>query len=288
LLERNYKYIDQLYEKYKAEIGKMRDYYGLDEIIHNAEYAQGWFRDWKKMELFSKEQFLEKNKLSPDFAMIWSDLGVTDSLELRNWGLAIQYDVNDDASVKNAGKDQLSSLINSIISDPEQGIHLITLFNPSNKDERAMPISLVSNQFICQKMTYEERVSWFFGNYYETGMEYEILLETLKNEDLDKFKWYDDFIAIPKYNLSSYANYVSISSEKQFETYALFNLIFLKTISKLLGMVPCACSIFSPKAKMAKKSKQKEELTIEIKIDNSKGMNISNENIIIKKSNARK
>jgi hypothetical protein len=50
-----------------------------------------------------------------------------------------------------------------------------------------------------KKLTYEERVQWFVNNFYETGMEYEIMLYNLKDEDLDNFKWYDDIIKIPKY-----------------------------------------------------------------------------------------
>lgn len=48
-------------------------------------------------------------------------------------------------------------------------------------------------------LSYEERVRWFFNNYYETGMEYRILLDTMRNEDLDNFLWYNDIIQIPKY-----------------------------------------------------------------------------------------
>ena len=48
-------------------------------------------------------------------------------------------------------------------------------------------------------LTYKERVRWFFNNYYETGMEYLILLDSLKDDDLDNFEWYDDIINIPKY-----------------------------------------------------------------------------------------
>jgi len=50
-----------------------------------------------------------------------------------------------------------------------------------------------------EKLTYEERIAWFIQNFYETGMEYEILLKSMKNENLDNLKWYDDFIKIPKY-----------------------------------------------------------------------------------------
>lgn len=50
-----------------------------------------------------------------------------------------------------------------------------------------------------EELTYEQRIQWFIDNFYETGMEYEILLHTMKDVDLDNFKWYDEFISIPKY-----------------------------------------------------------------------------------------
>ena len=53
------------------------------------------------------------------------------------------------------------------------------------------------------ELTYEERVKWFITNYYETGMEYEILLETMKDKDLNNLKWYNDVISIPKYKVKT-------------------------------------------------------------------------------------
>jgi hypothetical protein len=53
------------------------------------------------------------------------------------------------------------------------------------------------------ELTYEERIAWFVENYYESGMEYQSLLVTMKEEDLDNFKWYDDFISIPKHKVES-------------------------------------------------------------------------------------
>ena len=50
-----------------------------------------------------------------------------------------------------------------------------------------------------KKLTYKERIDWFVANFYETGMEYGIVYDSFKDKDLDKIKWYDDFIKIPKY-----------------------------------------------------------------------------------------
>ncbi len=53
--------------------------------------------------------------------------------------------------------------------------------------------------FFRKKLTYKERIDWFVANFYETGMEYELIYDSFKSEDLDRIKWYDDFIKIPKY-----------------------------------------------------------------------------------------
>jgi hypothetical protein len=50
-----------------------------------------------------------------------------------------------------------------------------------------------------KELTYEQRVRWFVNNYYETGMEYASMLESMKNKDLDNFEWYGEKIQIPKF-----------------------------------------------------------------------------------------
>lgn len=51
---------------------------------------------------------------------------------------------------------------------------------------------------IDRNLTYREQVEWFIANYYETGMEFEILLESFKDDDFDNFFWYDEKIEFPK------------------------------------------------------------------------------------------
>jgi hypothetical protein len=48
-----------------------------------------------------------------------------------------------------------------------------------------------------REATYEERVAWFVANYYKTGMEYESMLESMKEVNLDSFEWYDETVSIP-------------------------------------------------------------------------------------------
>ena len=50
-----------------------------------------------------------------------------------------------------------------------------------------------------KELTYEERIQWFISKYYESGMEYEGLLVSMKNTNLDSFQWYNETVSIPKY-----------------------------------------------------------------------------------------
>jgi hypothetical protein len=280
--QRNLKFLDMLYEKYEGEIRKMREHYGLDEIIGDMDYAQAWFKDWKKMELFTKEQFLDKIRTSEDFALIWADLGITDSIEFRNWGITVQFDANDNASVNKPGKDQLSGMINSIVSDPENGLHCATLYNPSNIGERSTPVGMLTVQFVCHPMKYEERIRWLFENHYETGMEYEILLDSLKSQDLDKLKWYDDFLTLPKYRISSFSNYARLRSQKELDCAGLLNTMLLKTIARFMNMDPVSATVHTIKGFGKSKKAKTGNIFITTNIDTSKGLNIDNASIVIR------
>lgn len=51
-----------------------------------------------------------------------------------------------------------------------------------------------------KELTYEERIQWFISKYYESGMEYEGLLVSMKDTNLDSFQWYNETVSIPKYS----------------------------------------------------------------------------------------
>lgn len=71
---------------------------------------------------------------------------------------------------------------------------LFSLYSPKKKEE------LIDKKRKPRELaTYEERIMWFMKHYYETGMEYDLLLISMEGADLDNFPWYDDIIQIPKY-----------------------------------------------------------------------------------------
>jgi len=54
-------------------------------------------------------------------------------------------------------------------------------------------------QDMDRRLTYDERIEWFMEQYYESGMKYEVLLDNMRNEDLDSFIWRGDKITFPTY-----------------------------------------------------------------------------------------
>ena len=60
-------------------------------------------------------------------------------------------------------------------------------------------VSKMDEQENRRVLRYDEKIKWFIQHYYESGMEYELLLVGMENEDLDNFVWHGDKIEFPVY-----------------------------------------------------------------------------------------
>jgi len=49
-----------------------------------------------------------------------------------------------------------------------------------------------------RELTYDEKVEWFVRNHYETGMEMEIMRDSMRGDNLDDFYWYEERVEFPK------------------------------------------------------------------------------------------
>lgn len=265
LLENNhYEYISLLYDKYCYEIDNLIKFYELSDIIEESEFFHGWFSNWRKLEKFNQNEFISKLKTDFEFSSLWGDFGVTDSLEFRNWGVEISFDAEDRGKISKKGKDQFRHLINTLSMNPENGLHILNFYNVNNLEERILNDGLLIIKFYCEKLKYEDRIKWFFENYFETGMELEILLENFKNQNLDSIKHYNQIISLPKYKLNIIGEYGLIKNNFDLDKKILFNSYFLKYISKLFNMVPNSIIINSLYGFKNKKIKTKHTYKIEI------------------------
>lgn len=279
LLENNnYNYIDLLFKKYCDEIDKLIIYYELKEIIEESEFCHGWFKSWKSLEKFNKQEFINKLKTDIEFSSVWSDFGFSDSLEFRNWGIQINFDNEDRGKVSQKGKDQFRELINSLANEPENGTHIISYYNLTNTEERLIKNNLLYNKFYCEPLSYKERVEWFFMNHYETGMELEIIMESMKDKNLDFYSWYDGYVSIPKFKLNIIADYIKLENNNQTDKEILFNYLFLLYVSKLFNMLPNSIELnvlYKTKERLDKKKIQNYTIGIGDKKFDSLALNIT-------------
>lgn len=260
----NYSFLAALYQKYIDEIEKLKTHYGLSEIINDCEYAHGWFEDWKKLRIYTKEQFLEKIKSDSAFSEVWGEMGVSDSLEFRRWGVQVQFDANDSASIKNPGKDQLNQLIGSLSLKPKDGMHAFSLFNPSNADERISAMNMLISQFDCIELSFEERAKWFYEKHIENSIEIaqEDVIAKMKMGNLEKINYGDTFISIPKYKLNLLSTFNGFYSQDHLERAECFCFFLMAVMSKIMNMVPGYVALSSARTPIQRGKKIKKRISV--------------------------
>lgn len=260
----NHSFLSGLYQKYLDEIDKLKEHYGLSEIIGDSEYAHGWFEDWKKLKTYNKEQFLEKIKSDPSFSEVWGDMGVSDSLEFRKWGVQVQFDVNDNAAVKNPGKDQLTQLIGGLSIKPKEGFHAFSLYNPSNMEERISILNMLVSQFECKELSFDERAKWFHEKHIEDSIEMSLddVIEKMKKSSLEKIEYGDSFMSIPKYKINLLSTFNGFSDQVHLEKSECFCLILITVISRVMNMVPGYVALSSMRSPVGKKKKADKKFRV--------------------------
>ncbi len=76
-------------------------------------------------------------------------------------------------------------------------------FNTCSLSYGEAGITIEVRKTMDRPLSQEDRIKWFFANYYETGMELPSLLISMKDTDLDNLLWYDQKIDIPKSSLEA-------------------------------------------------------------------------------------
>lgn len=127
------------------------------------------------------EEYLEGGVKVEDFTITWDD--IIDSCE----------DLDDEG---NPTEEEVVEVIDYLKEE-----------YASEWEQRWCRVLLTTNeQFqaikeykIEAELTYEERILWFYQNYFESGMELPSLLVSMEKTNLDSFEWYGEIISIPKY-----------------------------------------------------------------------------------------
>jgi hypothetical protein len=180
----------------------------------------GWWVQHRAKGLDGNLEYVAESMLHPDdVKKIEEDAKVFDNIEAR---IAAYPDVEFEmvtevvASVGNSEEqDEYTVSYAKLIPSKEQQKQLITeIMELDAKDGLYDTVNELDKRI---ELTYEERVRWFVNNYYETGMEYASMLESMKNKDLDNFVWYGEKIQIPKFYSGNETLYTEEDIKKAFE-----------------------------------------------------------------------
>ncbi len=158
-----------------------------------------WLRvnkDGNSVSMYTEKEFIEQIATNDFFAIKWGNLGPVYGKQWIDWD----------------GINQIQNLIHDLKNNPDSRRLMVTAWNPTDLNKAVLPPCHYGFQCWTRELTYKERVKWFFSNYYETGMEFEICLDSFKKYDLDNFKWHDTTIAIPKRALTLQWNQRSVDT----------------------------------------------------------------------------
>jgi len=151
------------------------------------------------------EKFVTLIKYDAGFADLYGNLGPVYGAQWRNWN----------------GIDQIAELINKLKNSPDDRRMIVSAWNVSEIDKMTLPPCHNFFQCYTRELSLDERLHWLVNNRYETGFEYQILLDNAQeNSDFLDSEYFnvpkralslmfnmrsiDTFLGLP-FNVSSYA-----------------------------------------------------------------------------------
>lgn len=191
----------------------------------------------RPMELFSKEDFIEKIKEDEFFAERWGELGDSYGAQWRRWG-----ERGNEFSGKGyvQGIDQIQQVIDNLKSNPLSRRHIVTAWNPSVVDSLTLPPCHYGFTLNVQPISERERMVLLTEDLQERPREGTRVLEKL-----DSGEWTLDFLEVEKYRLSLKWNQRSVDTPLGLPYNIASYGLLLHIIAHFTNMVPndLVCSL---------------------------------------------
>lgn len=138
----------------------------LKKVIKDKEsirYMKSYSKDingFTNIELYSKEEFINKIKTDNEFAKKWADLGPVYGAGWRRWeSIETKYDEfgENHYEVKTRKIDQIQNLINDLKTNPDSRRLMVNAYNVGQLDSMTLPPCHFSFQVYTRELTWEER-----------------------------------------------------------------------------------------------------------------------------------
>jgi thymidylate synthase len=233
----------------------------LHKVIRDKDivkYLKSYSRDTEgvpTIELYSKDEFIERIKTDDEFAKQWGELGPIYGKQWRSWngkpeqitnykgGEINPYfcdcqegfeDGHSKVRKKNKGIDQIANLINELKTNPDSRRLMVSAWNVSELDQMVLPPCHYGFQVYTRELDIEYR-AMLSGEFNENTLRVDEFIEMhgmrLLEQKLDEYK-------IPKRAISLMWNQRSVDTFLGLPFNIASYGLLLEIISKEVNMVP--------------------------------------------------
>jgi thymidylate synthase len=150
------------YKKYEEHILKQREL--QKNRVHELR-RQGKRLKVVKIELLSKEEFINKIKTDDEFAKKWGDLGPVYGKQWRSWGgelitkrIIEEGKIPISQNIIEGQIDQIENLIEQLKTNPDSRRLMVNAWNPSDLPNQVLPPCHYGFQVYTRELSYHEKV----------------------------------------------------------------------------------------------------------------------------------
>ena len=198
------------------------------------QYLKSYSRDENgvpTIELYPKEEFINKIKTDNEFAKKWGELGPIYGKQWRDWNgkddvtLSTERDENGYLKFKTehiSGIDQIQNLINELKTNPDSRRLMVNAWNVGELDKMKLPPCHYGFQMYTRELSYNERCKLFVENHGEFDIHpfsgYDVIMDTYGTPTRAiSLMWnqrsVDTFLGLP-FNIASYGLLLEIIAKE--------------------------------------------------------------------------
>jgi len=142
----------------------------LHKVIRDkdiVQYLKSYSKDTKgvpTIELYSKDEFIERIKNDDEFAKKWGDLGPVYGKQWRSW---VRKTTRDEKIVEpgiyETSIDQIANLINDLKTNPDSRRLMVNAWNVGELDQCVLPPCHYGFQVYTRELSWEERYEYMYN-----------------------------------------------------------------------------------------------------------------------------
>jgi thymidylate synthase len=212
------------YKKYENHILKQR---GIQKKRVQELRKQGKKLKVAKIELLSKEEFINKIKTDDEFTKKWGDLGPIYGKQWRSWGgelitkrIIEEGKIPISQNIIEGQIDQIQNSINLLKTDPDSRRNIVSAWNVADLDQMTLPPCHYEFQVYTRELSSEERKEFAVNKHPLTSPDL-MSTDSLNSNNIPtraiSLMWnqrsVDTFLGLP-FNISSYGLLLEIIAKE--------------------------------------------------------------------------